>query len=240
MITARPDLDPAAEQILDGYLGELAARLPGPARARQAVLAELGDGLLDATQARLTGEATPAQAAAAAVNEFGDPATVAHAFAPELAATCARRTALALIATGPLVGGLWLAAVLTAAGPAALAAAPPWQWPVIQAGGWPARLLLGLAVVTVVAAWLTVAATGPLTCWLPTQPGLPAIAATTAAGGTGLVDLGLLVALTIAALAFPDVVSWPLATVAATASLVRCALASRAAHRCLTLRTAAS
>jgi hypothetical protein len=208
MITARPDLDPAAAQVLDAYLGELASRLSGPVRARQAVLAELGDGLVDATQARLTGGASPAQAAAAAVSEFGDPATVAHAFAPELAATCARRTALALITTGPLVGSLWLAA-LVAGGAAVLAAAPPWQWPVIQAGGWPARLLLAVIITTVLAAWLTVAATGPLTRWLPTQPGLPPITATAAAGGTGLVDLGLLAVLTIAAVAIPDAVSSP-------------------------------
>jgi hypothetical protein len=238
MTAALPTLDRAAERVLDDYLARLAARLPGPARARQAILDELRDGLVEATHTRLTGGASPAQAAAAAVTEFGDPTTIAAAFTPELAARRARRIALALIGTGPLVGGLWLGAV-AASGQGAIAAAPIWQWPLIQAGGWPARLLLAVVGAAVLAAWLTVAATGRLTRWLPAPPGLPAITAAAAASGASLFDLSLLLVLATRALPTPAAAPWPLVAVAATTSLVRCALASRAARRCLTLRTAA-
>jgi hypothetical protein len=234
------DLDPAAERVLDDYLEVLADRLPGPAGARRAILGELGDGLVDATRARLAGGASPAQAATAAVNEFGDPATVAHAFAPELAATRARRIALALIATGPLVGSLWLG-LLAASGPAVITVAPPWRWPITQVGGWPARLLLAVTVASVVTAWLTVAATGQLTRWLPTLPGLPAVTAGAAAAGASLVDATLLLVLATGALPTPGAAPWRLVVVlAALASLVRCTLATRAARRCLTIRPAPS
>jgi HAAS len=238
MTAALPTLDRTAARVLDDYLARLAARLPGPARARQAILDELRDGLVEATHTRLTGGASPAQAAAAAVTEFGDPTTIAAAFTPELAARRARRIALALIGTGPLVGGLWLGAV-AASGQAAIAAAPVWQWPVVQAGGWPARLLLAVVGAAVLAAWVTVAATGRLTRWLPAPPGLPAITAAAAASGASLFDLSLLLVLATRALPTPAAAPWPLVAVAATTSLVRCALASRAARRCLTLRTAA-
>lgn len=227
------DLDPAAERVLDDYLEVLAERLPGPARARRAILAELGDGLVDATLARLADGLSPAQAAIAAVNEFGDPATVARAFAPELAATRARRIALALIATGPLVGSLWLG-LLAASGPAVIALAPPWRWPITQAGGWPARLLLAVTVASVVTAWLTVAATGQLIRWLPTLPRLPAVMAGSAAAGASLLDATLLLVLATGALPTPDTAPWRLlVVVAALASLVRGTLATRAARRCL-------
>ena len=236
MTAARLDLDPATSRVLDDYLGALAARLTGPTRARQTILAELRDGLVEATHARLAGGASQAQAAAAAVTEFGDPATVAAAFTPELAAATARRVALTLIATGPLVGGLWLS-VLAPSGLATPAAAPPWQWPIIQAGGWPARLLLAVIAAAILAAWLTVAATGQLTRWLPARPRLAPTTATFAAAGTGLVDVSLL---TTGALAIPHAAAWPPVAVAATASLIRCCLASRAARRCLATRPAPS
>jgi hypothetical protein len=235
MTAALPTLDRTAERVLDDYLAALAARLPGPARARQAILDELRDGLVEATHTRLTGGASPAQAAAAAVTEFGDPTTIAAAFTPELAARRARRIALTLIGTGPLVGSLWLGAV-AASGQAAIAAAHIWQWPVVQAGGWTARLLLAIVGATVLAAWVTVAATGRLTRWLPARPSLPAVAAAAAASGASLFDLSLLLVLATHTLPTPAAAPWQLVTLAAIASLVRCALAGRAARGCLTLR----
>jgi hypothetical protein len=238
MTAAQPSLDPAAERVLDDYLAALAARLAGPARARRAILDELHDGLVEATHTRRAAGAPPARAAAAAVAEFGDPGAVAAAFTPELAARRARRVALTLIGTGPLGGSLWLA-VLAAGGQAAIAAAPVWQWPVVQAGGWMARLLLAIVGATVLAAWVTVAATGRFTRWLPARPSLPAVAAAAAAAaasGASLFDLSLLLVLATHTLPTPAAAPWQLVTVAAIASLVRCALAGRAARGCLTLR----
>jgi hypothetical protein len=237
MTATIPALDPAAERVLDGYLAALAARLPGPARPRRAILDELHDGLVEAANTRLAEGASQAGAAASAVAEFGDPATVAAAFARELAVGTVRRVALALIGTGPLIGGLWLAA-LASSGRAAVAAAPPWRWPLVRAGGWPALLLLAVVAAAMLAAWLTVAATGRLSRWLPARRGLSAAAAT-AAAGAGLFDLALLLVLATGTMPNPEGADpWPLVAVPAAASLIRLALAGRAARRCLALRPA--
>jgi hypothetical protein len=233
MTATRPALDPAARRVLDDYLTALAVRLPGPGRARQEILAELYDGLVEATHARLADGTSQALAAAGAVIEFGDPVTVAAAFAPQLAAGRARRVALGLIATGPVVGGVWLAAV-AASGQATIAAAPIWRWPLVQTAGWPAQLLLAVTGAAILAAWLTVASTGRLTRWLPTQSRLPTISAAAAATGAGLLDLSLLLVLATHAPPVPGAAPWPLVAVAVTASLLRCVLAGRAARRCLT------
>jgi hypothetical protein len=232
MTATRPALDPAAERVLDGYLTALAIRLPGPVRARREILAELYDGLVEATRARLADGTSQTQAAAGAVIEFGDPVAVAAAFTPQLAAGTARRLAFGLIATGPLVGGVWLAAV-AASGQATIAAAPIWRWPLIQTAGWPAQLLLAVTGAAILAAWLTVASTGRLTRWLHTRPSLPTITAAAAATGASLLDLSLLLVLATRALPSSGAAPWPLVAVAATASLVRCVLAGRAARRCL-------
>jgi hypothetical protein len=98
----------APDPVIDRYLTTVAARLTpvGPAQLRRSILAELRDGLLEACAAHQAHSLTPPQAAAAATAEFGDPHALAAAFTPELAAAQARRTALALIRSGPLVGVL--------------------------------------------------------------------------------------------------------------------------------------
>lgn len=230
----------AAWQLLERWLADLDTRLAGPARARSTILAELRDGLDDAFAAARAAGLTPTQAARAAIAESGDPATVAAAFAPELAATHARRVSRALIATGPLVGGLWLGA-LTASNPTvrpAIGIGPPWEWPIVQAGGWPARAALAVVVVTVLAAGLAMATTGRLTRWLPV-PGpfrLANTAAAAAATGASILDVAFLAVLGVQA-ASSAAPAWPLVGVAAVAGLVRLTLASHAAHRCLTTPT---
>ena len=83
-------------------------------------------GLLDATDAYRDAGLPAARAAAAAIGEFGDPRQVAAAFRPELAISQARRVALTLLATGPLIGLLWVAAAV--ASHIGIRHAPPWQW----------------------------------------------------------------------------------------------------------------
>lgn len=58
---------------IDGYLSEVAAALPGPARARGDILAELRSGLLEAADAYRAAGHSPDEAADAATAEFGDP-----------------------------------------------------------------------------------------------------------------------------------------------------------------------
>jgi hypothetical protein len=62
---------------IDGYLSEVAAVLPGPARARDDIIAELRSGLLDAADAYRAAGHSPDEAAAAATAEFGDPRQIA-------------------------------------------------------------------------------------------------------------------------------------------------------------------
>lgn len=227
-----PALGPTASRILEGYLATLAAQLGGPARTRQAILAELGDGLADATQAHHASGLTPAAAAQAAVAEFGQPPTVAAAFAPELAGAQARQTALGLIRSGPLVGGLWLAALVASN-------AAPWRHGLT--GVWLALPAVGVAVaVAALATLLVVAATGRASRWLPlpTRPTLAPAAA--AAVGTAVIvaDLMVLGMLTGQALAHPGTIAWIPAGFAAVVSVARLVLASRAARRSLAARAA--
>ena len=155
----RPDLGAPA---VESYLAEVAARLPGPARTHAGIVAELRSGLLDATDAHRSAGLPAAQAARAAISEFGDPGQVANGFRAESAARQARRVSISLLATGPLIGTVWITAAL------ASHLAEPSRWvdasPALRAG-------LGLVAVAIAAeVWavlLGVAATGRLTRWLP-------------------------------------------------------------------------
>ena len=106
------DQDAAADRLLEGWLAAVAARLPGPARTRLAVVAELRDGLHEGLSAHQARGLAPIPAAQATLAEFGDRDQVAHALAPELAVAYARRVALTLARTGPLLGALWVTALV--------------------------------------------------------------------------------------------------------------------------------
>lgn len=240
MTTAPPSLpslatglDPAAGRILHGYLAALAARLPGPARARHAVLAELADGLAEATHAHAAGGGVrPTAAAHAAVAEFGEPTTVAAAFAPELVGAQARRAALALVRTGPLVGGLWLAAL-------AASHAAPWQAGLTLTGVWLGVPVIAAAVVAAgLAALLAVAATGRVSRWLPDHPTMAPTAAAVVGTAAVAVDVTVLGMLVGQAISTRGMVAWAPVALAATASLTRMVLAARTARRSLAARAA--
>lgn len=227
--------DPAdpADPAIEAYLAAIAARLPGPAASRRDILSELGAGVADAADAHRGAGLAPAQAARAAIDEFGRPDRVAAGFRPELAAAQARRTAVTLLAAGPLTGAVWFAAVLASH---VGRLAPPWEWATLPAG---ARLAAHLAVIALVVAiastLFTLAATGRLTRWLDTRP---AASAAVAAGSIAAVDAGLLAALIVVVAAGPGRLAvLPLAA-AGAASLIRLGLAARAARACLAIRAA--
>jgi hypothetical protein len=214
------------------YLAAVAAQLPGPAAAQVAVTDELRDGLLEALEIHQARGCSPRAATAAAIGEFGDPRMVAAAFGPELAAVQARRVALSLLATGPLVGLAWVTAV-------AVNALPPWRHELT--GPWLALPLVGLALaVAGPALGLTVAATGRLGRRLGGGFGRRAVLPPTAAAVAGLAavlaDLTLLAILGGQTLAGPASYVWWPVVVAAGASLTRVMLAGRAARRCLATR----
>ena len=220
---------------IDGYLSEVAAALPGPARARDDIIAELRSGLLDAADAYRAAGHSPDEAAAAATAEFGDPRQIAAGFGPELAARESRRLARDLIITGPLVGLLWVAAAT--ASHVGIRHAPPWQWRGMPPASLIAVPLFGAVLLTFVcAACVTLAATGPSTRWLHASPRTAPIAgfAAAAADLAAFILLASKLASTPAALAPAPVLA------AAAASLTRITLARRAARRCLTARAALS
>ena len=215
------------------YLAAVAAQLTGPPSARAAVTDELRDGLMEALETHHARGCSPQEATVAAIAEFGDPDTVAAAFGPELGAIQARRVALGLLVTGPLVGLTWIAAVLAND-------LPPWRHQLI--GPWLALPLVGLALaVAGPALGLTVAATGRLGCRLGRvvdRATLPPTAAAVAALAAVVADLTLLGIFTGHALTSPGSYLWAPVIVAASASLARVLLAGRAAHRCLATRAA--
>lgn len=222
-----------ADQAIGSYLAEIAAGLPGPASARRGILAELGAGVADAADAYRAAGLNPAQAARAAIDEFGCPDRIAAGFRGELAAAQARRTAVGLLAVGPLTGAVWFAAALASH---VGRLAPPWEW-ALPPG---ARLAAHLAAIALVAAigstLFTLAATGRLTRWLPARPARPAASAAIAASSLAAVDVAMLAALGIFAAATPArLAALPLAA-AGAASLVRLGLATRAARTCLAIR----
>jgi hypothetical protein len=227
-----PGPQPGAGPAVERYLAEVSAGLPGPARARAGILAELRSGLLDAADAHRSAGVPSAQAAVAAITEFGDAGEIAGGFRAEIAAGQARRVAVMVLVTGPLVGLVWLAEA--AAGHPGARLGLPWRW----AGLFPPPLLL-VAIAVAVTAWGAlggIASTGRLTRWLPDRPRrAPTAAAVAGLGAVGADALGLtLLAAQLATV--PGKLSPVLAAAAAAASLARLMFAGRAARRCLVLR----
>jgi hypothetical protein len=228
--------DSANRDAVADYLAAVTAQLTGPPAARVAVTDELRDGLLEALETRQGRGCSPQEATAAAIAEFGDPRMVAEAFGPELAAVQARRVAFGLLATGPLVGLAWIAAV-------AINALPPWGHQLT--GPWLALPLVGLALaVAGPALGLTVAVTGRIGRRLGGGFGhrsaLPPTAAAVAGLAAVLADLTLLAILGGQVFASPGSLVWAPVVVAASASLTRITLAGRAARRCLATHAALS
>lgn len=228
---SRSQLEPVDRDPVETYLAAVAAQLTGPAPTRAAITEELRDGLLETLEHHLAHGGSHREVTEAAIAEFGDPPTVAAAFTQELAAVQARRVALGLLATGPLVGLAWLVA-------AAVNGLPPWRHQL--PGPWLALPLVGLALlVACPALGLTVATTGRLARrlgWLGRRASLPATAAVVAGLGAVVADLTLLAMMAGQALttSVPDV--WAPAAIAAAASLTRVTLAGRATRRCLAAR----
>lgn len=213
---------------LETYLAELQAHLRGPRTSRARILAEIRDGLTDGVQARIGHGSTPETATAAAIDEFGDPASVADSFAEELATASARRTIAAFILTGPLVGIWWLLL---------LHPAPSRADALAMLIAIPALPLVALAIA---AGAGTYATTGKLMRWLPETAPARALDATTAIAtlciAGDLTMVGLLTSRILTAEHTPPV----LATIAAAASLLRICVTTLTIRHCRSRRTALS
>jgi hypothetical protein len=189
---------PQASLITD-YLCVLSAQLPAP------LVEELADGLDETHQHYLTQGLTPDAAASAAVAEFGEPQVIVAAFTR---LSPARHAARRLLATGPVVGGCWAAALITGRA---------WTWPV------PATvlLLIGVALITVIGL-LAAAAFGRR--YLSARR-----AGAVACVGITVLDAVMLIT---AVLAIPVLV-WPV-ILAAAASIARLTFTARALRAVLT------
>jgi hypothetical protein len=185
--------------LITDYLSVLSAQLPAP------LVEELADGLDETHQHYLTQGLTPDAAASAAVAEFGEPQVIVAAFTR---LSPARHAARRLLATGPVVGGCWAAALITGRA---------WTWPV------PATvlLLIGVALITVIGL-LAAAAFGRR--YLSARR----------AGAVACVGITVLdgVMLITAVLAIPVLV-WPV-ILAAAASIARLTFTARALRAVLT------
>lgn len=188
----------AGHDLIDAYLAELAQELPSEA------VDELADGL-EETYRRHTGSGVdPARAAATATAEFGLPEQIVEAFARHSAG---RRTALALLVTGPLFAVLWSTTLITG---------HVWNWSVPDG----AVLTFGAGLLATVGVFV-VAATGR--SYRRTRLAAPACAVLV------LLDAAMIASLGFAAPAL----TWPMA-LAVPASLVRIGFVSRNLPRVLT------
>lgn len=175
--------------LIDTHLATLARHLPPD------TVDELADGLAETYRQHRDRGLDPDAAATAAVAEFGSPAQIVAGFTRQAPG---RRTALALLSTGPLFAACW--------GPS-LVLSHAWTWPV------PTAATVGFATVLIaVVATLIIAATSRRNY---RRTRLAALGA----GGLILLDAAMLAAVGLAA---PTVV-WPMA-LAIPASLARIGL----------------
>jgi hypothetical protein len=188
----------ASHHLIDEYLAELARHLPADA------VDELTDGLIETWQHLMSSGLTPVGAARAAIAEFGTPQEITCGF---VAQAPGRRTAVVLLASGPLVGLCWGISLI---------AAKVWTWPVPV----PAVLGFAVALLSVVAALVTAATSRR--SYRRTRLG--------AAGGLGMVVLDAAMLATVLLLA-PALV-WPMLA-AIPASLARIGLTLRPLPRAL-------
>jgi hypothetical protein len=215
----------SADVVIRTYLEELTDALIGSAVVRAAVASEIGDGLLETADTYVARGMKPGEAAYAAIAEFGQPRAVAAAFSPEIGARQARRTAFALMASGPLVGLAWIAG-------AVFASLPPARYEL--SGPWWGLPIVGLTLIVAGPSMLVaIVSTGRLGLRfaLPASlslqaAGIASVAALTA-DATLLAMLGLYALMTSASM--PLLLMAP----AVAASLVRLGMAARASRGCL-------
>lgn len=121
--------------LITSYVAGLRRDLPDP------IADEAAGGLLDTYEQHLAAGTPEHQAAGAAVADFGDLATVVGEFTRQAPG---RRAARLLLATGPVTGACWAAALLTSRA---------WNWPVPGA----ARLVFGTVLLMTALALLAAA-----------------------------------------------------------------------------------
>ncbi len=188
----------AGHDLIERYLARVGGALPHDA------VDEIADGLTETYQRHIAAGRPADAAASTTIAEFGEPDAVVAAFIRQ---SPGRRTALALLASGPVVGACWGAVLVTGRA---------WTWPVPLA----VRVTFGVVLAATIGT-LLVAATGRR-AYARTRAAGPAACALV------VLDLTMLVAVSLAA----PVHAWPLAA-AVPASVVRLTVTLRALPRLL-------
>jgi hypothetical protein len=196
----------AEHALITGYLDQLARRLPAE------VIDELADGLSEDFQRQRQGGLDPDEAASAVLAQFGTPARVTAAFARNAPG---RRTAVRLLATGPVLAALWAASLITAHAS---------TWPVPLA----AKIGFGTVLLITAGSLATVALSNDLGRIKLVVPAALALM---------LLDATMVATVVAAVATSAPVATWPMA-LAIPASLARIALAAPAVPRGLFRSTA--
>lgn len=102
----------AGHELIQTHLAALARQLPAD------IVDELADGLTETWHRHLATGLTPAEAARTAIAEFGTPDQITDAFVTQ---SPGRRTALLLLATGPIAALSWGTSLVTS---------HAWTWPI--------------------------------------------------------------------------------------------------------------
>jgi hypothetical protein len=183
----------AGHRVIEQYLARLGRDLPA------GIVDELADGLNETWRHHLAAGLVPDRAARAAIADFGATERIVAAFVTH---SPGRRTARLLLATGPLVGICWAAA---------LATGRAWTWHIPRS-----LMVLSAVVLIAVVVWLIVSATAVRNHRRASQ-------------GTyaGIAVIGLDLTMVIGALSAAPTIS-RLVTIAAAISLIRVALTTRA------------
>jgi hypothetical protein len=215
----------ACHPVIERYISDLSARLPGPRRWRAAVLDEIRDSLLEGMHAHSHAADDPAAAALRAVAEHGPADQVASAYAPELAAAWTRRAGLLALGIIPAMATVWNLA---------LRAGPPSHWQPSGTGLHLAAAVIASGVcLTLMCSTAALLGTGRLarTAGGPLPASRAAIcAASTAVSAAVLALLGVVAARAVTA---PGSLEWPTVLTALALSLTAVASIGRTAYRCV-------
>jgi hypothetical protein len=216
----------ACHPVIERYLTDLSARLPGPRRWRAAVLDEVRDSLLEGMDAHSHAADNPAAAALRAVAEHGPAGQVARAYAPELAAAWVRRAGLLALGIIPAMAIVWNLA---------LRAGPPSHWQPSGTGLHLAATVIASGVcLTLICSTAALLGTGRLARTIGDH--LPAFrsaicAASIAVSAAVLALLGVVAARAVTA---PGSLGWPAVLTALALSLAALTGVWRTAYRCST------
>lgn len=216
----------ACHPVIERYVAELSARLPGPRRWRAGVLDEVRDSLLDGMDAYSSATVDPAAAALRAVAEHGPADQVARAYAPELAVTWMRRAGLLALGIIPAMAIVWNVA---------LRAGPPSQWHPSGTGLHLAASVIASGVcLTLLCSTAALLGSGRLA--RTANDHLPAFCRVTCAAGIAVsaAVLALLGVVTTRAVAAPGSLEWPAVLTALALSLAGLTGVGRTTYRCLT------